>query len=122
MQVRRRPSASPRRRSSASSTAGWTRTTPPKQSTRRALSSTRCAGPSPGSDHTHKGAIMRLSTHNRDIPTRVATGAYILHTGWEKWHGGEEQAKGVHGMAVGAYPFLGKIPAPTFLKLLAASE
>jgi uncharacterized membrane protein YphA (DoxX/SURF4 family) len=63
---------------------------------------------------------MRLPT--RDVPTRLATGAYILHAGWEKWHGGEEQAKGVHGMAAGAYPFLQKIPAKTFLKLLAASE
>jgi uncharacterized membrane protein YphA (DoxX/SURF4 family) len=63
---------------------------------------------------------MRLPT--RDVPTRLATGAYILHAGWEKWHGGEEQAKGVHGMAAGAYPFLEKIPATTFLKLLAASE
>lgn len=65
---------------------------------------------------------MRLSTHHRDIPIRLATGAYILHAGWEKWHGGEEQAKGVHGMAVGSYSFLDRVPATRFLKLLAASE
>ena len=29
----------------------------------------------------------------RDVPTRLATGAYILHTGLEKWHGDEERAK-----------------------------
>jgi uncharacterized membrane protein YphA (DoxX/SURF4 family) len=63
---------------------------------------------------------MRLT--RRDVPTRLATGAYILHTGWEKWHGSEEQAKGVHGMAAGAYPFLGSIPPTTFLKALAAAE
>ena len=65
---------------------------------------------------------MRLSVGHHNIPTRFATGAFILHAGWDKWHAGEERAKGVHGMAVGTYPFLDKIPATTFLKLLAASE
>jgi hypothetical protein len=37
----------------------------------------------------------------RDVPTRAATGAYILHTGLEKWKEGEERAKDVHGMASG---------------------
>jgi uncharacterized membrane protein YphA (DoxX/SURF4 family) len=58
----------------------------------------------------------------RDIPTRVSTGAYILHAGWEKWHGTEERAKGVHGMAAGAFPFLRSVPPATFLKALAAAE
>jgi hypothetical protein len=58
----------------------------------------------------------------RDVPTRAATGAYILHTGLEKWKAGEERAKGVHGMASGAYPFLSKIPPSTFIKCLAAAE
>jgi hypothetical protein len=34
--------------------------------------------------------------HLRNVPTRVATGAYILHSGLSKWNGSEEQAKGVH--------------------------
>ena len=38
-----------------------------------------------------------------NVPTRVATGAYILHTGWEKWHGDEDRAAGVHGRAVNAF-------------------
>lgn len=63
---------------------------------------------------------MRLRLH--DIPTRLATGAYILHSGLEKWGGGEQQAQGVHGMAVGAYPFLHQVKAPQFLKLLSAAE
>jgi uncharacterized membrane protein YphA (DoxX/SURF4 family) len=58
----------------------------------------------------------------RDIPTRVSTGGYILHAGWEKWHGGDAQATGVHGMAAGAFPFLAKVPPRTFLKTLAAAE
>ncbi len=60
--------------------------------------------------------------HLRDIPTRAATGAYILHSGLAKWNGSEEQAKGVHGMASGAFPFLAKVPPATFLKALAAAE
>ena len=35
----------------------------------------------------------------RNVPTRLATGAYVLHSGWGKWRGTEDQARGVHGMA-----------------------
>lgn len=63
---------------------------------------------------------MRLSL--RDVPTRLATGAYIVHAGWEKWTDDGTRAGGVHGMAVGAYPFLSRIPPATFLKGLAAAE
>jgi uncharacterized membrane protein YphA (DoxX/SURF4 family) len=58
----------------------------------------------------------------RDLPTRLATGAFILHSGVEKWHGTEEQAHGVHGMAAGAFPLLAKVPPTTFLKALALAE
>lgn len=63
-----------------------------------------------------------MSLHLRDIPTRAATGAYILHSGVAKWTGNEEQAKALHGMAAGAFPFLAKVPPATFLKALAAAE
>jgi uncharacterized membrane protein YphA (DoxX/SURF4 family) len=58
----------------------------------------------------------------RAIPGRLATGAFILHSGLEKWSGPPEQAQAVHGMAAGAFPFLKSIPPTRFLKLLAASE
>jgi uncharacterized membrane protein YphA (DoxX/SURF4 family) len=58
----------------------------------------------------------------RNIPTRLTTGAFILHSGWAKWSGDEDQATAVHGMAAGAYLFLGKLPPTTFLKALAAAE
>lgn len=61
---------------------------------------------------------MRL----RNLPTRLATGAFILHSGWEKWHGGEEQAAGVHGMASGAFPVFKSMKAPDFLKMLSVGE
>lgn len=63
-----------------------------------------------------------MSVHLRNIPTRVAAGGYILHSGLSKWHGSEEQAKGVHAMASGAYPFLADVQPATFLKVLSAAE
>lgn len=58
----------------------------------------------------------------RNVPTRLSTGAYVLHAGLSKWHGSEEQAKGVHAMAAGAYPLVAKVPPATFLKAVAAAE
>ncbi|WP_226874771.1 hypothetical protein [Microbispora sitophila] len=58
----------------------------------------------------------------REVPGRVATGAYILHSGVEKWNGDDDQAAGIHGMAVGAFPFLKSVPPRRFLKLLSATE
>ena len=58
----------------------------------------------------------------RDLPGRIATGAYILHAGLEKWHADEARAKGVHQAACGAFPFLERMPPERFIKVLAASE
>ena len=64
-----------------------------------------------------------MSLHLRNVPTRVATGAYILHSGLSKWNNGtEEQAKGLHALASGAYPMLAKVEPGTFLKVLAGAE
>jgi hypothetical protein len=60
--------------------------------------------------------------HVRNIPTRAASGAYILHAGLGKWEGSEERAKGLHAMASGAFPFLAKVPPATFMKALAIAE
>lgn len=56
------------------------------------------------------------------LPGRAAAGAFILHSGIEKWNGPLAQAEGVHGMAAGAFPFLKSVPPERFLKLLAAGE
>jgi uncharacterized membrane protein YphA (DoxX/SURF4 family) len=58
----------------------------------------------------------------RNVPTRLATGAYVLHSGWEKWRGDEERARALHATAVAAYPFLEAIPPPRFLRTLAVAE
>jgi hypothetical protein len=61
---------------------------------------------------------MRL----RELPTRLATGAYILHSGLDKRHGTPEMAQGMHGMASGAYPFLAGMEPTTFLRRLSLGE
>jgi len=58
----------------------------------------------------------------RNIPSRVSTGAFILHSGMEKLKGGDELAAGLHGMAAGAFPSLANIEPPKFLKALAVAE
>ena len=58
----------------------------------------------------------------RNVPLRLATGAYILHTGWEKWHGDEARAAGVHGMASNAFPVFNAMKATDFLKTLSVGE
>ena len=58
----------------------------------------------------------------RNVPTRLATGAFVLHAGLGKWGGSEQQAEGVHGMASAAIPPLKQFSPPTFLRLLAGGE
>ncbi|MFB4314748.1 hypothetical protein [Actinomadura sp. 21ATH] len=61
---------------------------------------------------------MRLRT----VPGRLTTGAFIMHSGLEKWNGGDEAAAGYHGMAAGAFPFLNEVPPRKLLRALAAGE
>ena len=65
---------------------------------------------------------MRLSITAREIPGRVAAGAFILHTGLEKRKADEEHAKRLHGFASGTYPFFAPLDPPTFVKGLAWGE
>lgn len=58
----------------------------------------------------------------RNLPTRVVAGGYILHTGWEKWHGNQERATGIHSMAAGAFPVFKAMKAADFLKMLSVGE
>jgi hypothetical protein len=64
---------------------------------------------------------MRL-LRAREIPGRVAAGAYILHAGLEKWNGDEARAQALHGMTANAFPMLKDVPPAKFLKILAGSE
>jgi DoxX len=60
--------------------------------------------------------------NRRTLPGRVAAGAFILHSGLEKWNGDEDRAKALHAMAANAFPVLAKVPPATFLKALSAGE
>jgi uncharacterized membrane protein YphA (DoxX/SURF4 family) len=65
---------------------------------------------------------VHLPVKARDLPGRIATGAYILHSGLDKWRADETRATALHGMAARAFPVLDRIPPARFLRLLAASE
>ena len=65
---------------------------------------------------------MKIGPRTRNLPTRIVTGGFILHSGLDKWKGSKEQAEGIHGMAKGTYPFLASIPPERFLKILAVGE
>lgn len=65
---------------------------------------------------------MKLEITVRDLPERLTTGAFILHSGLDKWPANDTRAAGVHGMAAGAFPVLKHLPPPLFLRILAASE
>jgi hypothetical protein len=65
---------------------------------------------------------VRLRVKARDLPGRVTTGGYILHSGLEKWHGDQARAEVIHKMAANAFPVLKDIPPARFLRILSASE
>jgi hypothetical protein len=72
-------------------------------------------------NHVTKG--LRLGNRKLShLPPRLFTGAYIVNAGVSKLDAGEETAKGLHGMATAAYPFLGRLDAQTFTRLLGAGE
>ena len=65
---------------------------------------------------------MRISVKARHLPPRIAAGAFILNSGIGKLSADEQTAAQLHGFAAGAYPFLAKVKAKDFARLLAVSE
>ncbi|MCX5315006.1 hypothetical protein [Streptomyces sp. NBC_00154] len=65
---------------------------------------------------------MTVKLEARDVAPRLATGVFILNSGLSKLKADQETAAGVHGMACIAYPFLEKLDAQRFTRLLAWSE
>lgn len=61
---------------------------------------------------------MRL----RHLPIRVSTGLLILDSGLNKRGADAETAEGLHGMAVGAYPFLADLEPQQFVRMLSRAE
>lgn len=58
----------------------------------------------------------------RQAPPRAATGAFVLHSGLQKWKAGDSGAEMLHGMACGAYPVFKKLTPRKFQRLLACGE
>ncbi len=56
------------------------------------------------------------------LPVRLATGAFILNSGLDKRGADQQTAESLHGMAAGAYPFLGSIEPKRFIDMLSATE
>jgi hypothetical protein len=63
---------------------------------------------------------LRFKAHH--LPQRLATGAFILNSGLNKWNADEETAARLHGFAAGTYPFLGTMKDKDFVRLLSAAE
>ena len=58
----------------------------------------------------------------RNLPIRLATGAYIVNSGLDKRGVPEEAAAGMQGMATVAFPQLGQMKPQQFATLLSTSE
>jgi uncharacterized membrane protein YphA (DoxX/SURF4 family) len=65
---------------------------------------------------------MKLPVKPHQLPLRLAMGALILNSGWDKRDADEETAQGLHGMAAATYPFLDKVEPADFVKLLSTAE
>lgn len=65
---------------------------------------------------------MALTRTLRQLPMRIAAGAYILNSGVEKWRADEQTAGATHGFAATAYPMVKQMDPPTFLRTLAGTE
>lgn len=58
----------------------------------------------------------------RQAPPRAATGAFVLHTGLQKWKADDATAEALHGLACGAYPDLHRLAPRKFLRILSCVE
>jgi hypothetical protein len=63
---------------------------------------------------------MRDLAHQ--LPLRLATGAFVLNSGLTKRGADDVAAKGMHGFASTAYPFLGEMEPRKFARLLSTAE
>jgi hypothetical protein len=66
--------------------------------------------------------VLLLRDLAHQVPLRLAAGAFVLNSGLEKRNADEVTAKGYHGQAATAYPFLGEMEPQKFLKLLSTAE
>jgi hypothetical protein len=65
---------------------------------------------------------MKVRVEAWHLPPRLLTGVYFLNTGLSKAGADEATAAQLHGFASGTYPFLHKLDARRFTRLLSAAE
>ncbi|MCK2217783.1 hypothetical protein MF672_028900 [Actinomadura sp. ATCC 31491] len=65
---------------------------------------------------------MRIFARAHQLPPRLAAAAIVLNSGIEMLGADEERAAGLHGMACGAYPFLGRMDPVEFARLLSRAQ
>ncbi|MBH5338606.1 hypothetical protein IHE55_29020 [Streptomyces pactum] len=58
----------------------------------------------------------------RQLPLRLTSGAFFLHSGLTKRGADEQTAEALHGFAKATYPKLAKVDAQQFTRLLSAGE
>src|SRR5699024_12587322 len=92
------------------------------------------AGPPPHEKHVQQycchrkvfclscGGTVNLPVETHHLPLRLATGAFILSSGLDKYGADEETAQGLHSTAKGTYPFLDKVAPAKFTQCLSLSE
>lgn len=68
------------------------------------------------------GTRRFLPVRFRNLAPRMAAGTFVFHSGWSKRNVPEEEAVGLHEMASGAFPFLRRLPADVFVRLLSTTE
>jgi hypothetical protein len=66
--------------------------------------------------------VLLLRDLAHQAPLRLAAGAFVLNSGLEKRGADEATAKGYHGQAATAYPFLGEMQPQKFFRLLSNAE
>jgi hypothetical protein len=65
---------------------------------------------------------MRIPARAQHLPARIAVGVFILNSGVSKLQADDQAAEGMHQFASGAYPFLRKLKAGDFTRLLGVTE
>jgi hypothetical protein len=65
---------------------------------------------------------VKLSIEPWQVPVRLMSGVFVLHSGLTKRDADEQTAQFVHGFAAVAYPLLKQVDPTTFTRLLSASE
>jgi hypothetical protein len=65
---------------------------------------------------------MNLRIKAWHVPPRLSTGVFLLSSGLAKRDADEATAGQLHGFAAGTYPFLRRLDARRFTRLLSAAE